>query len=454
MGEMSMTHKTGRITLRFLLAFVFFFCTFLPYSRVSAATAAAMLDRGPVVNDKMRYLSAGEELENWQQTGNIKAVHMADSLPDGFVPTEENTVSAADSEVPIYIFYKDDEDAGILFFYTEGGRIIMNPDSQFLFFGFPVMTDISGVADWDTSQVVNMQAMFARAKSLPDALALRNWDTSNVINMDYMFSGASSLVYIDVSNWNTGNAKSMTCMFQVGDNYEGNGQLCEILGIENLDVSNVTDMTCMFYGAGKMTQYDIDGWDVSKVESMNHMFCDNFSLRSLDLSRWDVSSVRTMYCMFDDNRMLKTIGNVSHWNTASLIDAGGWLNNADSFVGDNSGTLDLSGWDTSNLKAVGEMFSYTKIQTIDLSGWTFDAITNDSWEGAGRGIYYEHGNGNVKMKGFGQMFMKTIKLTNVYVSEAGLKSFNAAVESGVNTEDMWTGSKCINTGFTVKQQGQ
>ena len=293
-----------------------------------------------------------------------------------------------------------------------------------------------------------MFGLFNHASSLPDALALRNWDTSSVTDMRYMFSCAVSLQFVDVSGWNTGSVTSMACMFQVGESWKGNGLLAEIVGLGDLDVSNVRDMTCMFYGAGQMTFYDIGRWDVSKVVSMNHMFCDNFKLRSLDLSAWDVSSVRTMYCMFDDNVKLITIGDVSRWNTASLIDAGGWLNEASSFVGDNTGTLDLSGWDTRNLKTVGEMFLHTAIHTIDLTGWTFDSITNDLWEGANKGIYYETGNSTEALRAFGSMFKNSTQLSAVYVSRSGLDSFNAAVENGANTLEMWTKTK--TSGFTVK----
>lgn len=441
-----MIRRSGYKAASLLLVLVLFCFVFPSFSSVLANSAGATLDCGYVVNSKMSALSMNDDPD---QTSCLKAIRIAESLPDGFVPADENTVSTVDSPYPIYIFFENKQNAGIIYFYTEGSRIIMNQDSRNLFAGFSSLSDISGIADWDSSCVTSMYALFGGAKSLTDALALRNWDTSNVTDMRLMFSGASALKYIDVSNWNTHNVTSMKNMFQVGEDYVGNGELVEILGLGNWDVSNVTDMTCMFYGAGKMTYYDISGWDVSKVESMNHMFCDNFKLKSLDLSRWNVSSLKTIYSMFDDAQSLKTIGDVSHWNTVNLIDAGGWLNYATSFVGDNSGTLDLSGWDTSNLKAVGEMFLKTKIRMINLSGWTFDSVTNDSWDGAGKGIYYEYGNGiGGELMGFGQMFKDTPKLTAVYVSESGLKSFNAAVEKEVNIEDMWTNSRC--TGFTVK----
>lgn len=444
-----MTYRSRCKVLWIILCITLLFPFLLSTSRAESNSVDSMLDIGSVINRKMKYLSTKVDPENGTQVSLLRAIRMTDSLPDDFVPAEENIVSTVDSACPVYIFFENKDDTGIMYFYTEGNRIVVHPDSAFMFYSFPALTDISGVTDWDTSQVITMYGMFAQDTSLPDALALRYWNTSNVTNMEFMFAEDSSLMYIDVSNWKTGNVTKMGSMFQVGNSYAGNGQLIEILGLGNWDVSNVTDMTCMFYGAGKMTNYDISNWDVSKVESMNHMFCDNFKLKTLDLSGWDVSNVKTIYSMFDDAQSLTTIGDVSHWNTSSLIDAGGWLNYATSFVGDDSGNLDLSGWDTSNLKATGEMFLKTKIHTIDLSGWTFNSVTNDSWEGAGRGIYYEYGNGyGAEVQGFGQMFKDMPELTSVYVSDSGLESFNAAVEREVNIEEMWTNSKC--TGFTVK----
>ncbi len=497
-----MIHKLCKKS-ELILAIVLFFSIFLYCFPVGADSSAdSMLEAGKVVGTKMRSLASGKDLEYWTETGDIKAIKKADSLPESFTPTYANTVSVANSKYPVYIFFDNENDAGILYFYSEAKTITMNPDSSFLFAFNTALTDFSGLssmdssnvisfygaflrdssisdltplanwnttsledmgimfaddlsltdisalANWDTSNVTSMYSLFSGVRSLPDALALRNWDTSKVLDMSYMFSSAVSLMFVDVTNWNTSNVTTMASMFQVGDSWKGNGQLLEIIGLGDLDVSNVTDMTCMFYGAGQMTFYDVARWNVSNVESMNHMFCDNFKLRSLDLSAWDVSSVKTIYDMFDDDIKLTTIGDVSHWNTVSLIDAGGWLNEASSFVGNNFGVLDLSGWDTSNLKSAGEMFLHTKLNTIDLSGWTFDAITNNIWEEAGKGIYYETGNDMDEFRGLGSMFKNSKQLTVVYVSASGLDSFNTAVENGVNTLDMWT--KCKAGGFTVK----
>ena len=445
-----MTKKSGIKTLGIFLAFTLLLGILLsiPLAYASLYSPDTMLDTGTIVNAKMKSLAAGTMINSWAATSDIKAIRMADSLPDGFIPSNSNTVSASDSRYPVYIFFDNTDDAGIMNFYTEGNTISMNPNSYFMFANNTALTDISGLAKWDTSHVLDMCSLFSGARSLPDALALRDWDTSNVTNMSYMFSCNISLMLVDVSNWNTGKVTTMECMFQVGDSWDANGQLIEINGLGDLDVSNVRDMTCMFYGAGQMTYYDVSRWNVSKVESMNHMFCDNRSLVSLDLSSWDVSSLKTIFDMFDDNVSLKTIGDVSHWNTVNLIDASGWLNECSAFIGDNNSTLDLSGWNTSNLKAAGEMFLHTNLRIIDLSGWTFDSITNESWTGAGRGIYYEYGNRSETIKGLGQMFMHSKYLNTVYISQSGLNSFNAAIEKGINTQNIWYNTQTDN--FTVK----
>ncbi len=461
----------------------------------------AMLDTGDVICAKMKSLAAGEPMAFSDETSDIKAIRLAHSLPDGFVVSDANTISAEGSRNPVYIFYSNENDAGILYVYSGDCRIVMNPDSNYAFCMNTSLTDISGLSDWDTGKAVymagiflndaslaslhglenwdtgntvdlsgafcndvsltsisalknwdtgkikSMSGLFMGAKKLTDVSALSGWDTSSVIGMSYMFSECISLASIDVSNWDTGNVTDMECMFQVGYSGEGNGALSEIKGLENWNVSNVTDMTCMFYGAGQMTHYDIAGWDVSNVQSFNHMFCDNFTLESLDLSAWNVQNVKTMYDMFDDARKLTTIGDVSNWKTDSLVDIGGWLNGTYAFVGDN-GTLNLSGWNTESLKTAGEAFRATGLETIDLSGWTFDSIINGPWRGAGSGIYYEYGNQYSVYMGMNGMFKDSKRLSAVYVSQKGLNSYHIAENSGVNVEDMWTGT--LASGFTVK----
>lgn len=220
---------------------------------------------------------------------SIKSIRMASSLPEGFVPDASNTVSTNDSYNPIYIFFDNTNNAGIMYFYTPARKIYMNEDSSYMFFEFADLNDISGITNWDASNVVNMSSMFYAADLLTDIDALANWDTSSVTDMSGMF--AYTLLYnIDaLINWNTTNVTNMNAMF--ADTH----QLADINGASNWNTTNVTDMSGMFYQASILS--DISGaasWDTSSVTNISEMFFNAFQIDATILNGWDVSNVIDM----------------------------------------------------------------------------------------------------------------------------------------------------------------
>ena len=78
--------------------------------------------------------------------------------------------------------------------------------------------------------------------------------------------------------------------------FKGYKKVKHIIGLENWDVSKVTNMMFMFQGCENFNS-DLSNWDVSSVKDMYAMFwdCENFNS---DLSNWDVSSVKDMRNMF------------------------------------------------------------------------------------------------------------------------------------------------------------
>ena len=112
---------------------------------------------------------------------------------------------------------------------------------------------------------------------------ISDWDASNVKSMHSMFYGCKKLKSVgDISKWDVSNVEDMACMFCH----------CEYLNqnISNWDVSNVTNMTFMFQGCNNFNQ-DISDWDVSNVTNMSYMFCWCKSFNQ-DISDWDVLNVR------------------------------------------------------------------------------------------------------------------------------------------------------------------
>ena len=90
--------------------------------------------------------------------------------------------------------------------------------------------------------------------------------------------------YIDISDWDVSNIKSMNSVFAYCE------ELRSVGDISSWDVSSVKDMWFMFFSCKYFNQ-DISSWNVSNVTDMAYMFegCKKFNQ---DISGWDVSNVR------------------------------------------------------------------------------------------------------------------------------------------------------------------
>ena len=115
--------------------------------------------------------------------------------------------------------------------------------------------------------------------------------------------------YINISDWDVSNVKSMYNMFAYCE------ELRSVGDISSWDVSSVKDMWFMFYGCKYFNQ-DISKWDVSNVTDMAYMFqgCNNFNQ---DISDWDVSNVRNMSFMFAWCKSFNQ--DISGWNVYKVM---------------------------------------------------------------------------------------------------------------------------------------
>ena len=120
-GERLMIYRSHFRVLNISLILILLACFFLfgPIVHAESSSSEAMLEIGPIVNARMKALAVSTVPEHEGEVLDIKAVRMADVLPDDFVPSEANTVSTLRSNYPIYIFFDNKDDAGIMYFYTE-----------------------------------------------------------------------------------------------------------------------------------------------------------------------------------------------------------------------------------------------------------------------------------------------------------------------------------------------
>ena len=318
---------------------------------------STMLDTGQVVSAKMKTLAAGTETTYDTKTSDIKAIRMADSLPNDFVPSEANTVSTPTSKNPIYIFFDNTNDAGIMYFYTGGYQVVMNPDSSRMFGWNLALSDISGLADWDSSNVTTMYALFLDSVvELMNVDALARWDTSRVEDMTATFA----------INGSTASAGYRS-------------KLADISGLMYWNTSSLTNMYMIFQNASPLTSlHGLEYWDVSKVENMRLAFaCTSSCTMALSdisaLSNWKTSSVTTMRAMFQNNNIASFLP-LSKWDVGKVQDFSNTFNQTN-----KSTTTTLAGlenWNVSSATNMSMMFadSVSLTDASAINGWDIRGV--------------------------------------------------------------------------------
>ena len=141
-------------------------------------------------------------------------------------------------------------------------------------------------------------------------IGLEDWDVSEVTNMNHMFEGCENF-NCDLSNWDVSNVEDMRSMFSDCINFNSD--------LSNWDVSNVKNMHSIFWDCTHFNS-DLSKWDVSNVEDMESMFlgCENFNS---DLSNWNVSKVEDMYNMFWGCTNFNS--DLSKWDVSNVEDKEG-----------------------------------------------------------------------------------------------------------------------------------
>ena len=208
---------------------------------------------------------------------------------------------------------------------------------------------------------MTLDAIASNITSMPTA--------SNNANFDFSGSGSSGellsyLTTIDLSGWDTSNVTDMGKMFNDCSSLTN-------LDVSGFDTNKVTNMGNMFNGCSSLTSLDVSSFNTSKVNSYSsfqYMFSGCSSLKALDLSNFDFSNTYAnqysgMYALFKECKSLKTIKLPS---TVTFNKSG--VSVAFMFYGCSSlRSLDLSGFDTSNVKYMDEMFRYcSKLSNLTL----------------------------------------------------------------------------------------
>ena len=269
------------------------------------------------------------------------------------------------------------------------------------------------LSDLDTSNIKGMNNMFSQCTNLT-YVNVADWDTSKVTNMEWQFLWCNSLSNLDVSRWNT---------------------------------SNVTNTNRMFEDCFLLSNIDVSRWNTSKMNNVAGMFNGCKSLTSLDLSGWDTSNISKVW---DSN----SVGTGLFMNCENLVDlklpknfiTSKVTNISDMFNGCKKLTsLDLSGWDTSNITKMNNLFKNSGIKIIDISNWDLSSlnVTGYQWTIGFKDVFKDSQCETIKLPNMN--FGKDVKYDFGELSY--LKSFYAPELVNTNitiVDDMFYNDKKLN----------
>ena len=349
----------------------------------------AIMTEGPDFNTKLKSLGAFEHFKK-------STVAPAASMNAVNIEDEESNY-----EIKLW-FNPTDKTA---YYYAEPEKIYLNEASNRMFRDLSNLISLD-VSSFDTSKVINMEAMFAGMPNLT-TLNLSNFDTSKVTRMNSMFEGASRLTTLNLSNFDTSKVTDMEAMF-------GYMYGLTSLNISSFDTSQVTNMRDMFSNIRNLTSLNLSNFNTSKVTDMRAMFGYMYGLSSLNLTNFDTSKVTDMNSMFAG--MSLTSLNLSNFDTSKVTDMGSMFYNMRNLI-----TLSLTNFDTSKVTDMSDMFSNMfNLTTLDISNFDTSNVVDMggmfSFRGVGahddrlEKIYVNNDFNTSKLTWFSNMFKERKRL--------------------------------------------
>lgn len=321
-------------------------------------TSATFLT-GPVVNGIIRSVNTGHDVEFFKK---------AAAAPPVGVHTE--TVSTADSDLPIYLWY--DQAQKTIFWWSNADTVYINEDSNYMLANINDNSTLVQLIDMrgiNTSRMKNAHHMFWTKEGLTKHIDLSEFDTSNLEDVGYMFStpyetvSTAQIDPIDFSHFNTSKVKIMTGMFA--------GSYLPSIDIRNFDTRNVVDMQYAFAGLKNVRHLDLHGFDVSKVNNIGAIFSGNPTLVSLNLANWQLDSIHAMDSLFAGMHALTDL-NLTGFTTKNVTDMHHMFTECHALT-----TLDLSSFDTSKVTDMNNMFRDNfALKNLNLSSFNTSNVTN------------------------------------------------------------------------------
>lgn len=201
----------------------------------------------------------------------------------------------------------------------------------------------------------------------------------NPVNMEYRHGWSNrvgSCMFLKINPRLEKETTSLSNMFMAfnKENYNSgfteplivNHKACNIVGLDKLNTSNITNMDKMFYYSRIVGNLDFSNWDTGKVTDMAYMFhysngsnknyngseyyIDNYSYLT-GLNNWNLQSVNDMHYMFNSSTYYDYQDKELTWNTYNANDM------SYMFAYSNTYNFPKLSFDTRNVTNMAYMFT-------------------------------------------------------------------------------------------------
>lgn len=285
----------------------------------------------------------------------------------------------------IAVTQKDDWQIGNLYgamivcYYTDNaGKYILKTN------GGTVTLDLSGwkdiVVDWGDGNKVTLDEGVVKAEHTYADENEYTVTTAGIVKNGNVSQTIRGYNITEIVNWDNGMFRSPSTMNlsllrtvpnRIPEKWTSLDELFQFLSVLNdpniqeWDVSRITSMCKTFSGCAKLN-LDFSKWNVSRVTDMSWMFQACYEFVGNGLDKWDVSNVNDMSYMFSSCNALDG-DKLVNWKTGGLV-------NASSMFSNMQFNSDISGWNTSKLQNVVNMFAYNTAFNQDISGWNTQSL--------------------------------------------------------------------------------
>lgn len=274
----------------------------------------------------------------------------------------------AEDEKKAYVVYEPDNSS--LVFYYDSERNIHAADHMVY-----DLNEGANMPGWSIYYIssIEFDKSFEEARptttyhwinsTVSNIIGLEYLNTSEVTNMGEMFRGCILLESIDLSHFNTSKVTNMFAMF-CGCIY------LKELDVSKFDTSQVTELSAMFANCSQLEELNVSNFQTGNVLYMQEMFARCSSLKTLDLKNFDTSKVVFMGSMFEGCTVLNSVV-LSSFDTSNVVDMQSMFSACRALT-----ELDLSSFNTGNVKYISTMFMFNEnLKTVYVGDeWNMSSV--------------------------------------------------------------------------------